>query len=156
MKELSASAVRSALRSTIATAALGGLVGGSLAAALELGRRHHAPLNADRVTAALVGGFVGWLLHVALRVDLLRLVVPSEPPHSFLQAMMTALVIGALSGTITAISGAEIYRAKTYTVHPILRLTVGGLILGASGIRVLEDGAGNRNRTCKVPSTGGF
>ena len=28
---------------------------------LELGRRHHAPLNAERVTAALVGGFVGWL-----------------------------------------------------------------------------------------------
>src|SRR5215472_11590417 len=50
---------------------------------LELGRRHHAPLNVERVTAALVGGFVGWLLHVALHVDLLRLVVPKEPPHSF-------------------------------------------------------------------------
>src|SRR5579871_921991 len=28
---------------------------------LELGRRHHAPLNAERVTTALMGGFVGWL-----------------------------------------------------------------------------------------------
>ena len=33
---------------------------------LELGRRHHAPLNAERVTAAFVGGLVGWLLHIAL------------------------------------------------------------------------------------------
>lgn len=101
---------------------------------LELGRRHHAPLNAERVTAALVGGFVGWLLHIALGVDLLRLVVPSEPPHTFHQGLMTALAIGALSGTITAISGAAIYRAKSFTVHPILRLTLGGLVLCAAAI----------------------
>ena len=101
---------------------------------LELGRRHHAPLNTERVTAALVGGLVGWLWHIALGVDLLRLVVPHEPPHSFYQGMITALVIGALSGTITAISGAAIYRAKTYTVHPILRLTIGGLVLGVAAV----------------------
>jgi CIC family chloride channel protein len=35
---------------------------------LELERRHHAPLNLERVTAALVGGFVGWLWHIALGV----------------------------------------------------------------------------------------
>src|SRR5215472_4360950 len=101
---------------------------------LELGRRHHAPLNAERVTAALVGGYVGWLLHVALRVDLLRLVVPHEPPHSFYQAMITALIIGTLSGTVTAISGAAIHRAKTFTVHPIVRLTLSGLVLGAAAV----------------------
>jgi chloride channel protein, CIC family len=101
---------------------------------LELGRRHHAPLNVERVTAALVGGFVGWLWHIALGVNLLRLVVPQEPPHNFYQAMVTALVIGALSGTITAISGAAIYRAKTFTVHPIVRLTIGGLALGAAAV----------------------
>src|SRR5215469_4512114 len=28
---------------------------------LELGRRHKAPLNVERITAALVGGLVGWL-----------------------------------------------------------------------------------------------
>src|SRR4029453_13657531 len=27
---------------------------------LELGRRHKAPLSAERVLAALIGGFVGW------------------------------------------------------------------------------------------------
>jgi chloride channel protein, CIC family len=101
---------------------------------LELGRRHHAPLNAERVTAALVGGFVGWLLHIALGVDLLRLVVPKEPPHTFHQAMITALLIGMLSGTITAISGAAINRAKAFTVHPILRLTLSGLVLAAAAV----------------------
>jgi chloride channel protein, CIC family len=101
---------------------------------LELGRRHHAPLNAERVTAALVGGLVGWLLHIALGVDLLRLVVPHEPPHTFHQAMITALLIGLLSGTITALSGAAIYRAKFFPVHPILRLVVSGLALGVAAV----------------------
>jgi H+/Cl- antiporter ClcA len=101
---------------------------------LELGRRHHAPLNAERVTAALVGGFVGWILHIALGVDLLRLVVPREPPHTLHQAMMTALLIGLLSGTITALSGAAIYRAKFFPVHPFRRLTVGGLFLAAAAV----------------------
>ncbi len=101
---------------------------------LELGRRHHAPLNAERITAALVGGFVGWLLHVALKVDLLRLVVPKEPPHTFHQAMITALLIGVLSGTITALSGAAIYRAKFTPVHPFTRLVVSGLVLAAAAV----------------------
>lgn len=101
---------------------------------LELGRRHHAPLNAERVTAALAGGFVGWLLHIALRVDLLRLVVPTEPPHTFYQALITVLAIGVLSGTVTALSGAAIDRAKTFTVHPIIRLTFSGLALGAAAV----------------------
>src|SRR5215469_11640263 len=101
---------------------------------LELGRRHHAPLSAQRVTAALLGGFVGWLLHIALNVNLLRLVVPRQSPNAFHQEMITALVIGLLSGTVTAISGAAIYRAKTFTVHPILRLTVSGLIVGAAAV----------------------
>lgn len=101
---------------------------------LELGRRHHAPLNAERVTAALVGGFVGWLLHIVLRVDLLRLVVPHEPPHSFHQAMITVLLIGLLSGTITALSGAAIYRAKFSPVHPFIRLVVSGLVLGTTAV----------------------
>jgi len=101
---------------------------------LELGRRHHAPLSAERVTAALVGGLVGWLLHIGLRVDLLRLVVPKASPNAFHQEMITALLIGALSGTITAISGAAIYRAKTVMVHPILRLTLSGLVLSAAAV----------------------
>lgn len=99
---------------------------------LELGKRHHAPLNVERVTAALVGGYVGWLFNVALGVKLFTLVIPREAPHSFHVAIITAILIGALSGTITALSGAAIYKAKTYTIHPVLRLTLGGLTLGAA------------------------
>ena len=101
---------------------------------LELGRRHHAPLNAERVTAAVVGGCVGWLLNVALGVDLIRLVVPKEPPHTWYQGIITALLIGALSGSITSISGAAIYRAKGWQAHPIVRLALGGLALAGAAI----------------------
>lgn len=105
---------------------------------LELGRRHHAPLSAERVTAALVGGFVGWLLHVALNVNLLSLVVPVESPHAFHEEMVTVLLIGTLSGTITAISGAAIYRAKSFMVHPIIRLTIGGLAVGLAAVMLAK------------------
>lgn len=101
---------------------------------LELGRRHHAPLNTGRVTAALVGGFIGWLLHILFGVDLLRLVVPREPPHTVYQALITAVIIGALSGSITAITGAAISRAKALHAHPILRLVIGGMALAVSAV----------------------
>jgi CIC family chloride channel protein len=101
---------------------------------LELERRHHAPLNLERVTAALVGGFVGWLWHIALNVDLIRLVVPREPPHSFHQALITALLIGLLSGSITSIAGEAIYRAKFWHARPIVRLALGGLGLGTAAV----------------------
>ena len=101
---------------------------------LELGRRHHAPLNAERVTAALVGGLVGWVLNISLGVDLIRLVVPKEPPHTLYQGVITALIIGALSGSITSMSGAAIYRAKGWQAHPIVRLVLGGLVLAGAAV----------------------
>jgi H+/Cl- antiporter ClcA len=101
---------------------------------LELERRHHAPLNAERVTAALVGGLVGWLWHVALGVDLIRLVIPHEPPHNLHQALMTVGLIGLLSGSITSISSTAIYRAKFWHARPIVRLALGGLALGAAAV----------------------
>ena len=103
---------------------------------LELERRHKAPLNVERVTAALVGGFVGWLLNIYLGVNLIRLVVPKEPPHSLYQALITALLIGVLSGSITSLSGAAIYRAKAWKASPIVRLGVGGLVLGAAAVMI--------------------
>lgn len=103
---------------------------------LELGRRHKAPLNAERVTAALGGGIVGWLLNTYLGVNLIRLVVPREPPHSFYQAIITALLVGALSGSITSISGAAIYRAKAWQARPVVRLVLGGLVLGAAALMI--------------------
>jgi H+/Cl- antiporter ClcA len=103
---------------------------------LELERRHKAPLNVERVTAALVGGLVGWVVNVYLGVNLIRLVVPKEPPHSIYQALVTALLIGVLSGSITSISGAAIYRAKAWQASPIVRLEIGGLVLGAAAIMI--------------------
>lgn len=101
---------------------------------LELERRHHAPLNLERVTAALVGGLVGWLWHIALNVDLIRLVIPREPPHNLHQAVMTALLIGVLSGSITSIAGTAIYRAKYWHARPTVRLALGGLGLGTAAV----------------------
>lgn len=82
---------------------------------LELERPHRAPLNVERVTAALVGGFVGWLWHIAFRVDLIRLVVPKEPPHNLHQALMTALLIGLLSGSALIVLAVALLRAVATT-----------------------------------------
>lgn len=103
---------------------------------LELEQRHKGPVNVERVTAALVGGLVGWLSNIFLGVNLIRLVVPTEPPHSFYQALITALLIGVLSGSITSLSGAAIYRAKTWRATPIFRLELGGLALGAAAVMI--------------------
>jgi chloride channel protein, CIC family len=101
---------------------------------LELGRRHNAPLSVERVTAALVGGLVGWVWHIVLDVDLIRLVVPKEPPHNFRQALITALLIGLLSGSITAIAATAIYRAKFWQAHPVVRFALGGLVLAVAAV----------------------
>lgn len=101
---------------------------------LELERRHHAPLNVERVTAAVAGGLVGWLWNSALDVDLIRLVVPAVSPHSYQQALMTALLIGLLSGAITSVAGAAIYRAKYWHAQPIVRFAIGGLALAAAAV----------------------
>ncbi len=101
---------------------------------LEMGRRRKAPLTVERVTAALVGGVVGWRLNIALGVDLIRLVVPKEPPHSLAQAIITALLIGALAGAITSLTGAAIYRAKAWEAKPVVRLALGSLALAGAAI----------------------
>jgi len=101
---------------------------------LELERRHHAPLNLERVTAALVGGLVGWLIHIALDVDLIRLVVPKEPPHNLHQALFAVLFIGLLSGLLTSVAATAIYRAKFWHAHPAIRLAIGGLGLAVAAV----------------------
>jgi H+/Cl- antiporter ClcA len=47
---------------------------------------------------------------------------------------MTAVVIGVLSGSITSLSGAAIYKAKAWRASPIVRLEVGALVLAAAAI----------------------
>src|SRR5262249_54986235 len=101
---------------------------------LELGRRHKAPLNLERLLAALIGGFIGWGMDVVFNLSLIRLVVPREPPEDFAHALVTAVVIGALSGAITALMGIAIYRGKKWKASPVLKLVLGGLALGVTAL----------------------
>src|SRR3974377_744038 len=99
-----------------------------------MGGRHNTPATLERVTAWLVGGFVGWLWHIVLNVDLIRLVIPKEPPHTLHQALITALLIGLLSGSITSIAATAIYRAKFWQARPLVRFAIGGLALGVAAV----------------------
>jgi len=101
---------------------------------LELGRRRSAPLSAERVTAALIGGFVGWAINAIYKLNLIRLVVPKEPPDTFAHAAITALVIGAVSGAISALAASAVYRAKTWQASPIVRLALGGAAAVATAL----------------------
>jgi H+/Cl- antiporter ClcA len=94
---------------------------------LELGQRRRNLLSVERLTAALVGGLVGWGINVAFNLHLIRLIVPRESPRSFAQAAVTALFIGSISGAITSLAGTAIYRAKKWRASPGVRLALGGL-----------------------------
>ncbi len=99
---------------------------------LELGRRRSVPLSMERVTAALMGGLVGWGINLAFNLDLIRLNVPDVAPGDLPQATVTALVVGLLAGTITALTGAAIYGARGWQASPRFRLVVGGLVVAAA------------------------
>ncbi len=101
---------------------------------LELGRRHGAPLNVERMVAALIGGIIGWGIDVVFGLSLIRLIVPNQAPATILSAVVTALFIGALSGAITAVAGATISRAKKWKASLWVRLAIGGL--GAAVVAV--------------------
>jgi chloride channel protein, CIC family len=92
---------------------------------LELGRRRRAPLSAERVLAALVGGFIGWGIAAALGLNLIRLVVPKQAPLTLAQAVITALFIGAASGAISSGAGMAVNRAKKWSAPPLVRLALG-------------------------------
>lgn len=104
---------------------------------LELGRRHRAPLSAERVIAAVIGGVVGWGINDILGLSLIRLIVPKQPPDDLLQAVKTALFIGAISGAITAVAGSLIYRAKKWHASPMIRLALGGLAMTVTAVAIV-------------------
>ncbi len=104
---------------------------------LEIGKRNGAPYSLERVLAALIGGVVGWMINVALNLDLIRLVVPKVPPYTVREAVVTAICIGILSGAITALAAAAIYRAKDWRASPRVRLWVGGLASTAAAIALV-------------------
>jgi CIC family chloride channel protein len=104
---------------------------------LELGHRHKVPLSVERLFAALIGGFIGWGIDTVFGLSLIRLVVPKEPPVNFSQGVITALFIGALSGTITSLAGSAIYRAKKWQASPGVRLLVGGLATAVTAVTLI-------------------
>ncbi|HXU02953.1 MAG TPA: chloride channel protein [Polyangia bacterium] len=93
---------------------------------LELGLRKRAPVNIERSTAALVGGFIGWAITAYFHLQFIRLIVPQEPPRSFTQAAVTALLIGGLAGGISSLAGMAVNRAKKWAASPAVRLAIGG------------------------------
>jgi CIC family chloride channel protein len=101
---------------------------------LEIGRRRRAPLSAERVTAALIGGLIGWAINATFHLNLIRLVVPKEPPASLVQAALTALFIGAASGAISSSAGMAVYRAKKWTASPLVRLAIGGMATAVTAL----------------------
>jgi H+/Cl- antiporter ClcA len=99
---------------------------------LEIGRRRRAPLSAERVLAAVIGGFVGWAINRAFDLNLIRLVVPKEPPASFTMAVVTAVLIGGLSGAICSLAGLAVNLAKKWEARPAVRLALGGAAMVAA------------------------
>jgi H+/Cl- antiporter ClcA len=101
---------------------------------LEIGRRRRAPLSAERLTAALIGGFIGWAINATFHLNLIRLIVPKEPPVNLLQAVLTALFIGIASGAISSSAGVAVYRAKKWKASPLVRLVLGGVATAVTAL----------------------
>ena len=127
-------------------AALGGgaasvaaLIGNPLVGAtfvLELGRRRSVPLSAPRLAAAIVGAMVGWGINRAFDLSLIRLNVPDIAPASFPEAIGAALLVGAVTGTITSLAGSAIYRARGWQGSPVFKLAAGGLVVAGAGLLI--------------------
>jgi H+/Cl- antiporter ClcA len=118
-------------------AALMGLPLVGAAYILEMGRRNRAPISVERLTAGLIGGLIGWGIDVVFHLNLIRLIRPNEAPRSFPQALLTALFIGALSGTITAVAGWSIEKAKKWKASPARRLLIGGMVTAATALTLV-------------------
>ena len=134
------------LRRLARPAALGGgaasvaaLIGNPLVGAtfvLELGRRRRVPLSAPRLAAAVVGALVGWGINRVFDLRLIRLNVPDIAPDGFLKAIGAALLVGAVTGTITSLVGSAIYRARGWQGPPLFKLAAGGLIVVGAALLI--------------------
>lgn len=95
----------------------------------ELSQRRKVPTTPERVAAMLAGGLVGWRINLAFHLQLIRLIVPSPDPTDLWNGVAAALFIGAISGSITALTGEAIYWARGWQTRPAIRLLIGGLAM---------------------------
>jgi H+/Cl- antiporter ClcA len=91
-------------------------------------------VNLERSAAALLGGFIGWAISAFFHLQFIRLIVPKEPPHSLTQAVVTALLIGALAGAMSSLAGLAVYQAKKWKASPAARLAIGGTAVVATAL----------------------
>jgi H+/Cl- antiporter ClcA len=103
---------------------------------LELGLRGSAPVNTERLLAGTVGGVIGWGIDAVFNLQLINLVIPHEPPDSAWHAIETALVIGAISGAMTSLTGTALYRAKKWHAAPWRRLLLSAAFLTIDALMV--------------------
>lgn len=95
----------------------------------ELSQRRKVPTTPERVAAMLAGGLVGWRINLAFHLQLIRLIVPSPDPTNLWNGVAAALFIGAISGSITALTGEAIYWARGWQKRPAIRLLIGGFAM---------------------------
>ena len=69
-------------------------------------------------------------------LDLIRLVVPRVAPGDLGAAIKTALVVGAIAGAFTALTGAAIYRARGWKASSAVRLLTGGVAMAAAALMI--------------------
>lgn len=105
---------------------------------LELGRRRTISATPARVVAAGAGALVGWGINVLFNLDLIRLVVPEVAPGDLAAAIKTAVVVGAIAGAFTALTGAAIYRARGWKASPAVRLLIGGAAMAAAALLIAD------------------
>lgn len=119
-------------------AALMGLPLVGFAFMLELGGRRSIRVTPGRAVAAGAGALVGWGVNVLFNLDLIRLVVPEVAPEDLAAAIKTALVVGAIAGTVTALTGAAIYRARGWKASPTVRLLLGGAGMAVAALLIAD------------------
>lgn len=119
-------------------AALMGLPLVGFAFMLELGRRRSIATTPARVVAAGAGALVGWGVNELFNLDLIRLVVPEVAPGDVFAAIKTAVVVGAVAGAFTALTGAAIYRARGWKASPTVKLLIGGATMAGAALLISE------------------
>jgi H+/Cl- antiporter ClcA len=89
------------------------------------------------VIPALIGGVIGWAINAVFGLNLIRLVVPKEPPQDLLHGLIAVTLVGVLSGSVTSLAASALYRAKKWKARPLVRFVVGGLATTCAALALM-------------------